>query len=223
MRRGARAARGAEPRGAEGAEAVATLARVLGLLTRRPGPPLPSRPLRADAPSPSVPRGFLQTSARVSGGRGPLQRSAGGLFLVPFRSSPPRAGRCLFLETLSFGRSGSPGSRSNSRLPPSVLPPRPAAPGRLPGATRARPWPPGIRSSPLAGLPGPGQELGVGRCPLGSWSLLCSRPAPTGEGRRGGSGGCAGEASGGLGPGSGLGWGPGFIPAFQSVQLFGFP
>lgn len=33
---------------------------------------------------PSVPRGFLQTSARVSGGRGPLLRSAGGLFRVPF-------------------------------------------------------------------------------------------------------------------------------------------
>lgn len=96
-----------------------------------------------------------------------------------------------------------------------MLPSRPADPGRLPGATRARPWPPGIRSSPLVGRLGPGQELGVGRCPLGSWSLLCSRPAPTGEGRRGRSGGCAGEASGGLGPGSGLSWGPGFLPAFQ--------
>lgn len=95
---GARERRGA--RGAEGAEAVATLARVLGRFTRRPGPPPSSRPLRAAAPSPSAPRGFLQTSARVSGGRGPLLRSAGGLFLVPFRSSAPQAGRCLFLETL---------------------------------------------------------------------------------------------------------------------------
>lgn len=104
-----------------------------------------------------------------------------------------------------------------------MLPPRPADPGRLPRATRARPWPPGIRSSPLVGRTGPGQELGVGRCPLGSWSLLCSRPAPTGEGRRGGSGGCAGEASGGLGPGSGLGWGPGFLPAFQSGPALWVP
>lgn len=95
VRRGARAARGAEPREAEGAEAaaVATVARVLRLLTRRPAPPLPparppAHPPRAAAPSPSAPRGFLQTSARVSGGRGPLRRSAGGLFL------------CLFLPQL---------------------------------------------------------------------------------------------------------------------------
>lgn len=71
-------ASGAGPREAEGAEAVATVARVLrapheaaGAASSLP----PARPPRAAAPSPSAPRGFLQTSARVSGGRGPLGRS----------------------------------------------------------------------------------------------------------------------------------------------------
>lgn len=141
---------------------------------------------------------------------------------MPFPSSAPQAGRCLFLETIFFGRAGSPGSRSNSRPPPSGLPlPGPPPRGALPGATRARSWPPGVRSLPLVSRPGRGQELGVGRRPLGSWSLLCSRPAPTGEGRRGGSGGCARGTSGGLGPGPGLGRGPGLLPAFQSGPALG--
>lgn len=223
MRRGARAARGAEPREAEGAEAVATLARVLGLLTRRPGPPLPSRPPRADAPSPF---GAARLPPDLGAGEwGPraAPEECGRAVRVPFRSSPPRAGRCLFLETLSLRGPGSPGSRSNSRPPPSVLPPGPAAPGRLPRG-HARPpldaWYSQLASGRSAGR-GPG--VGGGPVPARKLESFVLRPAPTGEGRRGGSGGCAGEASGGLGPGSGLDWGPGFLPAFQSVQLFEVP
>lgn len=145
-----------------------------------------ARPPRAAAPSPSAPRGFLQTSARVSWGRGPLGRSAGELFLVPFPSSPPPAGRCLFLETLPFDRSGSPGIRSNSRPPSSELPPpRPPAPGRL---ARGRP------RSPLAAwrsqlAPGrqarPGPGVGGGPAPARKLESFVLAPRPGRQGEEG--------------------------------------
>lgn len=98
------------------------------------------------------------------------------LFCRPLR----RAGRCLFLETLFFGHSWSPGSPSNSRPPPPEPPPtRARGPGSPARPIRARSRPPWRflpTSSPRAG-PGPGVG-GVGLRPLGSWSLLCSCRAP---------------------------------------------
>lgn len=230
VRRGARAARGAEPREAEGAEAVSTLSRVCSGSSRggrgRLFPPTLREQTRR---RPSVPRGFLQTSARVSGGRGPLLRSAGGLFRAPFRSSPPWAGGCLFLETLSLRRPGSPGSRSNSRPPslcalsqarrpgsPAPGPPAPA-PGRLVFAARLR---------------------SAGRARAGSWGwararsevgVFCAAPRPDRRGeegrerrlRRGGLGRAGAWLWPGLGPrvSSGFPVGPALWGSLRRAKL----
>jgi translation initiation factor IF-2 len=185
---------GAGPREAEEATAVATLARVLTLLTPQPGLPpssrLPSLPSALECGGTASFRAArlpLDLSARVSGGSGvSLGVRGGAVFLVPLCLPPLQAGRCLFLETL-FGHSGSPGSPSNSRPPPSLSPSRfrhpgsPAHPCPLPVA-----WSPLAASFQRAGLrPGVG---GVGPRPLGSWSLLCSRPAPPRPARGGGRG-----------------------------------
>lgn len=126
---------------------------------------------------------------------------------------PFRAGRCLFLETLFSAILEVPGARVTPRPLPQHLPPtrarRPGAPTRPIRARSRPPWPSLPASSPRA-RPGPGVG-GVGRRPLGSWSLLCSRPAPPAGGRREGSGGRAREASGG--PDSGSGPVPGLLPA----------
>lgn len=116
-----------------------------------------------------------------------------------------QAGRCLYLETLISALRGVPESPSNSRPPPPLLSPtgtrRPGSPApALSARSRSRP--------PWRSLPAPfpraksGPVVGwVGPRPLGSWSLLCSCPAPPDEGRREGNGGCSGEASGGPGRG----------------------
>lgn len=201
-----------------------------GLLTRRPGPPPPSRP-PARSPSESG-RAVAFRAARLppdlgAGEWGPraAREEWGELFLVPFPSSPPPAGRCLFLETLSFGRSGSPGSRSNSRPPPSELPPpRPPAPGRL---ARGRP------RSPLAAwrsqlAPGgqarPGPGVGGGPAPARKLESFVLAPRP---GRRGGGGEGAEVAPGRPRAGWGLALAslgdPGFFRLSSPGQLFGFP
>lgn len=127
-----------------------------------------------------------------------------------------QAGHCLFLETLISAIRGVPGAIvTPGPLLLLLSPTGPAALGRRLGSVRARsrpPWHSLPASSPLA-EPGPGVGW-VGPRPLGSWSLLCSGPAPPGEGRREGSGGRAGEASGGPGPGSGPSPSPGHLPAF---------
>lgn len=226
VRRGARAARCAEPREAEGAEAVATLSRVCSGSSRggrgRLFPPALREQTRR---RPSVPRGFLQTSARVSGGRGPraAPEECGRAVPCAFSFLTSSGGRLPIFRNSLSAVPGILGAGVTLGLPPSLLPPRPADLGRLP---RGHPRPPlaawysQLASGRPAGL-GPG--VGGGPVPARKLESFVLRPAPTGEGRRGGSGGCAGEASGGLGPGSGLGWGPGFLPAFQSVQLFGVP
>lgn len=131
-----------------------------------------------------------------------------------FGHPPLRAGRCLFLETLFFGRSGSPGSWSNSRHPA-------PAPSLHPGLP---PWVPAALAF-LARL------LPAGRTWAGSWRggpaparklesfVFAPRPARRGE---------EGVAEAALGrPRAGrvpvLASAPGFFRLFLSGWVCGFP
>lgn len=133
--------------------------------------------------------------AWVSGDRGRLLRGVCvGCSLFFFGRPLLRARHCLFLATLFVGHSGSPKSLNKSRPPPPEPHPtrRPGSPARPIRASSRPPW----RFLPAffpRARPGP-RVGGVGPRPLGSWSLLCSRPAPPGEGRRMGSGGRTREA-----------------------------
>lgn len=85
----------------------------------------------------------------------------------------------------SFGRSRSPGSLNNSRPPPSLLPPRPVAPGYLP---RGHPRPPlaAWHSQLASGRPAePGPGVGGGPVPARKLESFVLAPRPERRGEEG--------------------------------------
>lgn len=151
----------------------------------------------------------------MSGGRGRLLKGVGrGCSLFLFGHPLLRAGRCLFLETLFFGRSGSPGSRSNSRHPA-------PAPSLHPGLP---PWVPAALAFLARLLPARRTWAGSwrgGPAPARKLESFVFAPRPARRGEEGGAEAALGRPRAGRVPA--LASAPGFFRLSLSGWVCGFP